>query len=93
MEIAWFLQQCPMFYCPKDETSFANTKYFKTSLCFLISLKFFKHTGYFVNIYKCPSRVINYITEANQYEPLTQDDIAPSSGSERKNGNTQLTFI
>lgn len=44
------LEQC--FTVAEDEINFANnnTKYFKTFLCFLISLKFFKHTGYFVSI-------------------------------------------
>lgn len=80
------------FTVTEDEINFANnnTKYLKTFLCFLISLKFFKHTGYFVNISKCSTSIINYITETNQYDPLTQDDIDVYDMSKQSRRHQQI---
>lgn len=58
----------------KNEIEFvANNTIKQTYLCFLITLKFFQYTGYFIKVAECPSRIRNHIANCMKVKPLIED--------------------
>lgn len=80
-----------------DEIEFAYncTRNPKTSLCFLITLKIFQYTGYFIKVFDCPTKIRHHITTKCKIESLTEDNMHAydMSKQSRRHQETILEYL